>query len=67
LSKISVSEGMVSTDDKKTLIEHEPLHLVNHKIIDVFPQGEDAIYSDYEDLIVEVKESSNESLGIMQI
>lgn len=66
LSKINVSGGMVSTDDRQTWIKHEPLQLVNHKIIGIFPQGEDAIYSDYEDLINKVKESSNESFGIIE-
>lgn len=56
LNKISISKGVVSKDNKQTWIENELLHLKNHKIIGVFPQGENAIYSDYEELIKKTKD-----------
>src|SRR5919106_709058 len=66
LDKISVSQGRVSKDNKQTWIENEPLHLKNHKIIGVFPQGENAIYSDYEELIKKTGESGQDDFGIIE-
>jgi very-short-patch-repair endonuclease len=66
LNKIDVSTGrikMVSIDDRRSWIENEPLHLVNHKIIGVFPQGENAIYSEYEELIKKARYNEGEELA----
>jgi hypothetical protein len=66
LKKIYVSQGMVSKDNKQTSIKNEPLHLKNHKIIGVFPQGENAIYSDFEELIKKARESRQGDFGIIR-
>jgi superfamily I DNA and/or RNA helicase/very-short-patch-repair endonuclease len=65
LNKISVSGAKVSVDDKISWIENEVLHLVNHKVIGNFPQGENAIYLDYEELIREAK-TGKQDFGIIE-
>lgn len=44
------------TADMRERMEITPLHIVNHKIIGSFPQGETSIYQDYEDLIAKATE-----------
>jgi hypothetical protein len=65
LNKIFVSQGIVSKDNKQTWIENEPLQLKKHKVIGIFPQGENAIYSDYEELIKKTRESGQDDFGII--
>jgi hypothetical protein len=66
LNKIDVVGGRISVDDKKSWIENEKLHLVNYKVIGNFPQGKNAIYLDYEELVQKIKKSSDDDLGIIK-
>jgi superfamily I DNA and/or RNA helicase/very-short-patch-repair endonuclease len=59
LSKIYVNRGSVSVDEKKTWFDNEKLHLANFKIVGNFPQGENAIYLDYEDMLKKARQSDD--------
>lgn len=67
LNTINVSKGAIkriSIDGEKSWVDNETLHLVNHKIIGIFAQGENAIYSEYEELIK--KSRNGEDLGTIR-
>ena len=49
LEKIEILESL--SRDQQAVMQKEGLHLVNYKILGHFPQGDSAIYSDYEELM----------------
>lgn len=65
LNKINVSGGKLSIDDKKSWIENDELRLEGYKVIGNFPQGENAIFLDYEELMKDVK-AGKEDFGILE-
>ena len=50
--------------DEQAIMQRQQLHLVNYKIIGHFPQGDSAIYSDYETMMKE-PESGQTNQGII--
>jgi Protein of unknown function (DUF4011) len=65
LNKINVMGGKLSLDDKRSWIENDELHLEGYKVIGNFPQGENAIFLDYEELMRDVK-AGKEDFGILE-
>ena len=65
LNKIDVVGGRISIDDKRSWIEEQKLHLVNYKVIGNFPQGKNAIYLDYEELVKKDR-FSDDDLGVIK-
>jgi Protein of unknown function (DUF4011) len=62
LDEIKVLEPLSS--DQQLILQKEELHLVNYKIIGNFPQGNTAIYTDYEELMKRA-ESGETNQGII--
>ena len=61
LNDTQIIEPISSQD--QLVIEKQKLHLVNYKVLENFPQGDTAIYFDYEELINRVKDGEG-NLGI---
>ena len=62
LNDTQIIEPISSQD--QLVIEKQKLHLVNYKVLGNFPQGDTAIYFDYEELINRVKDGEG-NLGII--
>lgn len=62
LDKIEILEPL--SREQQSVLPKEELHLVNYKIIGHFPQGDSAIYTDYEELMKRA-ESGETNQGII--
>ncbi len=54
----------ISLQDQRNLDKKQKLHLINHKILGNFPQGDTSLYNDYNELIDKVRNGEG-NLGII--